>query len=90
MSEKNYKIIVSDSVYIKMEKQYDYIVSKYGILSGKKWFNGIMSAISSLAILPNRCAIAAENTHIKKGSKKLLRHLIYSRSRNNLPLINNY
>ena len=81
MSVKHYKVLIPESVKIALRHQVDYIITNQHAPSiASEWIDGLIEAIESLAEFPDRCSIAPENLHIKKGSKFVIRHFIYKRT----------
>jgi len=70
MSE-NYQIIIQPEARRGIEQAYEWIKEE-SPASAVKWFNGILKAISSLEILPTRCALAPEDKDIGREVRQLL------------------
>ena len=78
---KSYKIIISEEVEINLQKQVDYITfEQQDPLAAQIWLDGIKKSIRSLSILPERFAVAHENSADNKRLKTTIRHLIYKKS----------
>jgi len=76
----HHKILIPDSVKLALQNQVDYIsIDQQEPIIAARWLDGIIEAIHSLSHLPERCAIAPENSHFKKNSQ-IIRHLIYKKS----------
>jgi plasmid stabilization system protein ParE len=81
MPIKRYKVLIPESVKVALRQQVDYIITNQHAPSiASEWIDGIIKAVESLAEFPDRCSIAPENLHIKKGSKLVVRHFIYKRT----------
>lgn len=79
MTSKVYQILIPKSVEIALENQLDYVLNQSGKNVAQRWLDGLVAAIDSLSLMPQRCAIAPENNRFKKPNS-IIRHLIYKKT----------
>ncbi|NBV06558.1 MAG: type II toxin-antitoxin system RelE/ParE family toxin [Proteobacteria bacterium] len=78
---KLYKVLIPQSVKTSLQHQVDYITNEQNAPAiALEWLDGLIKAVQSLAEFPDRCAVAPEDSFIKKDSKTAIRHFIYKKT----------
>jgi plasmid stabilization system protein ParE len=71
----DFRVELSDQAQGDIAAIYEWLISQQAGGAGERWFGALRTAIASLASLPSRCPLAAEN----RDSPAELRQLLYGR-----------
>lgn len=67
-----YAIRIAPAVRQAIDDERDRLLSEYGVDAAIRWLDSVDTALSSLSIFPERCAIARESVLISAHVRQLL------------------
>jgi plasmid stabilization system protein ParE len=70
-----FRVELSEQAQRDVSAIYDWLRSQQAVDAGERWFRALRTAIGSLADLPGRCPLAAEN----RDASVEVRQLLYGR-----------